>query len=66
MPDNTGDKVAVSTEDLNEVQTSLESSMDTKMSKMESKMESKLDTLTNLIHELMNKNKTPVITSPTK
>ena len=44
MPDTTGDKEAVSTEDLNEVRTSLESSMDTKMSKMEAKLD-KLATL---------------------
>ena len=39
MPDTTGDKVGVSTEDLNEVRTSLESSMDTKMSSMEAKID---------------------------
>ena len=39
MPGTTGDKVGVSTEDLNEVRTSLESSMDTKMSKMEAKLD---------------------------
>ena len=51
MPDTTGDKVGVSTEDLNEVRTSLESSMDTKMSKMEAK----LDKLTALIDSIITR-----------
>ena len=55
MPD-TGEKVPVSTEDLNEVWTSLESSMDTKMNKMESK----IDQLTELINSIvMDKTKQP-------
>ena len=48
MPD-TGEKVAVSADDLNEVRTSLESSMDTKLNKMESK----IDQLTALINNLV-------------
>ena len=55
MPED-GEKVAVSAEDLNEVQTSLESAIDAKMSKMEAQ----LDTLTALINNLMNKDK-PVV-----
>ena len=59
MPED-GDKVAVSTEDLNEVRTSLESSMDTKMSKIESK----IDQFTELINNLMmNKAKPTVVVS---
>ena len=51
MPDTTGDKVGVSTKDLNEVRTSLESSMDTKMSKMEAK----LDKLTALLDSVITR-----------
>ena len=51
MPDTIGEKVGVSTEDLNEVRTSLESSMDTKMSSMEAK----IDKLAALIDSVITK-----------
>ena len=50
MPED-GKKQMVSTDDLNEVRTSLESSIDTKMSKMDSK----LDQLTALLNSVTSK-----------
>ena len=52
------EKLAISTDDLNEVRASLESSMDTKLDKMESKIDQLRDFLTNLI---MNKSKPTVV-----